>query len=479
MIRDAAAIFAANACFLAAGVGVSRLLGLWSAPRELPRVLGIAYMVGVAVIGVLATLGLIGGLALTAWQVLAACFVLAALGFVRRGGALAPGLPVERGARLLVAGIGALLGIYLAALLLRSYAEPLRHWDAWSFWTAKARAIVTLGGLDSRYFAGAAYQTFHRDYPLFVPSLEAIDFRFMGRITTQVIHLQFWCLLAGFLAAAAQLARDRVHPLLVWPALLLVAVSPSMATQLGWAIAELPLAFFFALAALAGWRYVEDGDWRYAALLGVFAAASLATKREAIPFAAALFLLLIVFAFVRRTRIPPLAWAAAAALVGVLPWRIWVAVHHVGPKELPLGKSVNPGWLLGRTERLPPAIERLAIDSVRPGAWIVILPLAVLAAVFALRRGRGDVGAFLLALLALMFLSLIWAYWADLPEIQGHTRRTGPRVVTTAVVLAGVFLPLLGAGLGAAQARARRPARRGTAARPPRASAPTRARITP
>jgi hypothetical protein len=442
-------------------------------------VLGIAYMVGAAAIGVLATLGLIAGLALTAWQALLACGALAALGFVGRRGALAPGLSAGPVARRLVLAIVALLGVYLAALLVRSYAEPLRHWDAWSFWTAKARAIVTLDGLDPRYFAGDAYQVLHRDYPLLVPSLEAIDFRFMGRITTQVIHLQFWCLLVGFLTAAAQLVRDRVHPLLLWPPLLLVAVAPSVATQLGWAIAELPLAFFFALAALAGWRYVEDGDGRYAALVGIFAAAALATKREAIPFAAALLVLLALFALLRGTRVRPLLWAAGGALVGVLPWRIWVAAHHVGPKELPLGKSFDPGWLLGRTERLQPAVERLAIDSVRPGAWIVILPLAVVAAAVVLRRGRGNVGAFLLALLGLMFLSLLWAYWADIPEIQGHARRTAPRVVTTGVVLAGAFLPLLGASLAAAQGRARRAVTRGTPARARSARAPTRARTTP
>jgi hypothetical protein len=479
MIRDAAAVLAANVCFLAAGVGLSRALGLWSLPRDLPRVLGIAYMVGAAAIGVLATLGLIAGLSLTAWQVLLACAVLAALSFVGRGGALAPGLSSTGVARMLVLGIGALLGVYLVALLVRSYAEPLSHWDAWSFWTAKARAIVTLNGLDTRYFAGDAYQVLHRDYPLFVPSLEAIDFRFMGRITTQVIHLQFWCLLVGFLAATAQLLRDRIHPLLLWPPLLLVAVAPSVATQLGWAIGELPLAFFFALAALAGWRFVEDGDARYAALLGIFAGAALATKREAIPFAAALFLLLVLFALLRGTRVRPVLWAAAAALVGLVPWRIWVAAHHVGPKELPVGKSFDPGWLFGRTERLPSALERLAVDAVRPSAWIVILPLAVVAAAVVLPRGRGNVGAFLLALLALIFVSLLWAYWADIPEIQGHARRTAPRVVTTELVLAGVFLPLLGASLAAAQTRVRRAATPGTAARATSARAPRKARTTP
>jgi hypothetical protein len=457
MIRDAAALGAANLCFLAAGIGFTRPLGLWSRPSDLPRVLGIAYMAGVAIVGVLATLGLLAGLSLEAWQILVACALLAALAAKGRDRALPPGIRAVGKTRPIVGSIVASLGVYLAFLLARSYAEPVRHWDAWSFWTAKARAIITLGGLDTRYFAGDVYRVFHLDYPLFVPALEAIDFQFMGRITTHVIHLQFWCLLVGFLVCTAQLLRDRVEPVVLWPALLLVGVAPSVSTQLGWAIAELPLAFYFALAALTGWRYVESGDRRYAALLAVFAAAALLTKREAMPFVAALFLLLVVFAVLRHTRVRPVLWAGAGALVGIGPWWIWVAEHHVEPRELAVGKTVDPGWLLSRTDRLPPVLARLPVEALRPSAWIVILPLFLLAAALALRRNHRGVGGFLLILVALMFVSLVWAYWTDVPEIHGHVRRTGRRVVTTPLILCAVFLPLVVAELSSGTSRGRTP----------------------
>ena len=44
----------ANLCFLAAGAGVGRALGLWRAPRDLPGALAPVYLVGVAVSGIAA-----------------------------------------------------------------------------------------------------------------------------------------------------------------------------------------------------------------------------------------------------------------------------------------------------------------------------------------------------------------------------------------------------------------------------------------
>ncbi len=78
----------ANLCFLAAGAGVGRALGLWRAPRDLPGALAPVYLVGVAVSGIAATWALVAGLDLARWQVVAGCALLAAVGFlpVQAGG---------------------------------------------------------------------------------------------------------------------------------------------------------------------------------------------------------------------------------------------------------------------------------------------------------------------------------------------------------------------------------------------------------
>jgi hypothetical protein len=315
-------------------------------------------------------------------------------------------------------------------------------------WTMKARAIVLLDGLDTRVFAGEAYAYSHRDYPLLVPALEAIDFRFMGRMSTRVVDVQFWLLFVGFLGATAQLLRARVQPLLLWPALLLLGVAPSLAIQLEWSIADFPLALFFALAAICGWRYVESGERPHLVLLALFAGAAWATKREGLAFVVILFLLLFIFAAVRRRPLLPLTAALGVSLVAVVPWLVWVKANDVEPRELPLGKAIDPSYLFDRTERLAPAIRQLAWETVKPSWWLVLFPLALLAGVLALRTrsGRG-MAVFLFALLGLMYASMLWAYWGDVPEIQQHVEHTARRVVTSALVTAGVFLPLLTARL--------------------------------
>jgi hypothetical protein len=451
VIRDGLGLLAANACFLVAGAGLTRPLGLWRRWEDLPGVLAIAYVAGLATVGIAATLMLIAGLALTVWQVLLLCMLLTAAGLlpVSLGTALDAPLPSSRAARRVAAAIAALLAVYLLALLARSWYEPLFHWDAWAMWTLKARAIVFLDGLDLRVFAGDAYRSLHLDYPLLVPALEAIDFRFMGRIETRVLDVQFWFLFVGFLGAAAQLLRDRVHALVLWPALLLLGIAPSLAIQLRWSIADFPVALLFGLATLAGWRYLESGRLPFAALLALLAGAAWATKREGVASVVILYLLLLAFAVFRRVRVLPLVTAGAVSLAGILPWALWVKTHHLEPGELPLGKSVTPSYLLDRTDRLAPAARGLAEQAFKPGWWLIVLPLLLVAAALALRNPRGrPLAIFVLTLLALMFVSLLWAYWADRPEIHQHVAHTARRVVTSALVVAGLFLPLLATQLG-------------------------------
>ena len=62
MIAHLLGLAAANLCFLAAGAGMGRALGLWRAPRELPGVAAPVYLVGVAAVGILAEWALVAGL---------------------------------------------------------------------------------------------------------------------------------------------------------------------------------------------------------------------------------------------------------------------------------------------------------------------------------------------------------------------------------------------------------------------------------
>jgi hypothetical protein len=438
VIRSLFGLLVANAAFFAAGAGLVRLFG-WRL-RTHP---GLAYMSGIASVGVLSTLMLMAGLALRWWQVLILCALLASLGLVNRE------RPEPAGGKTdwrLAAPLGGLLGGYLVVLFVQCLFQPLNSWDAWAKWTMKARAIVLLGGLDTSVFANHAYQPLVLDYPMLIPGLEAVDFRFMGRLDTMVIHVQFWLLLVGFLVAAYELLRDRVPQSLLWPSLLLVGTAPALADNLTSAYGDAPVAFFFALAAIAGWRYLVTGERRSVWFMGLIAGAAVATKPEGSPFVLGLFLLLVVFSLVRRRSLVPLVWPAVWCLVSIVPWRIWISDHGIR-SSTPIGKGLDPGYLVDRFDRVWPSV-RTIVEKSFDGDWLAIVPIALVAglALLAWRRSW-SAPVFVAGLLAIVFLSLLWAYWVQRPSLHYLLSTSASRTVTSLVVVAGIFIPIIGAEL--------------------------------
>ena len=449
MIRSLAGLGLANALFLAAGCGVVRLLG-W----RLRRRLGLAYMAGMATVGVVSTLLLIAGLALEWWEALILCALLASLGLVRRE---RPEDPGARPAWRIALPFGSLLGGFLAVLFVQSAYQPLNTWDAWSDWTMKARAIVLLGGLKTSLFANQAYVSLHLDYPVLMPSVEAIDFRFMGHPDGQVIHVQFWLLLVGFLVAVYELLRDRVSPTLLWPTLLVLASAPALVDNLTSGDADMPVALFFSLAAVAAWRHLTAGDRRDAWLFGLMAGAALATKVEGEVFVGALFVLVVLFALAGRRPLAPLAAALGWCVVAIVPWQIWISRHDVH-SVTPLRKTLSPSFLWSRRDRLGPWLHWLVRQSVSAD-WLAILPIAVALALVVLALRKGRPGAwFPVAVIVAVFVSLTWGYLARPLGIQEILQTAGRRTLSTLILAAGVFLPVLGAALSGSRRRAPSPA---------------------
>jgi hypothetical protein len=439
VIRSLAGLLFANVCFFAAGAGLVRLFG-WRL-RSHP---GLAYMSGVATVGVLSTLMLIAGLALRGWQALVLCVLLASLGLVKRE--RAEPAPERKTDWRIGLPAGGLLGGYLSVLFVQCLFQPLNSWDAWAKWTMKARAIVLLGGLDTSVFANQAYRPLVLDYPMLIPGLETIDFRFMGRLDNLVIHVQFWLLLVGFLVAAYELLRDRVPQTLLWPALLLVGTAPALAANLTSAYADAPIAFFFALAAIGAWRYLVTGERRALAAFALMAGAAMATKPEGQPFVFGLFVLLILFSRAKARPLVPIAAAAAWSLIAIVPWRIWVSDHGIR-SSTPIGKAFDPSYLWDRIHRVEPSVRSLVAKSF-DGDWLAILPLVLAAVVVVLVWRRAySAPLFAAGVLAVVFLSLLWGYWVQRPGLNYLLSSSGSRTVTTLVVVAGVFLPIVGAEL--------------------------------
>lgn len=441
MTASALAVILVNGLFLVAGVGVLRALGGWRTPRGLFRRFGVAYMAGLAAVGTALQLALVVGIPFGVPLVLGVCLALAAAGLVRSRPADPRSVPLPLREIAVPAGIAvATIGL----LAVDAVFQPLAVWDAWAQWTAKAKALVLFDGLETAYLASAPYQPWNPDYPIALPALEAAGFVFMGEFDTQVIHLQFWFVLAGFALALTELLRERIATALVYPFVLLVVLAPSVQNFTAGALADVPMGAFFALAGVCGWRWLHEHDAVFLRLLVLFAAVTMAIKVEGRIFVAALLVGLAVTVASRRRRLTVLAAGAIAAAVSLVPWLLWTAATDVRGLVSSSPADVLRSDLIEHAGRVPTAGTRLAVEGLDPRSWLVLVPLALAAAVVARRGSPGERGVQLVGwTTALAIAGLVLAYWSTPLDFEWHLRQSAHRVVTGPVLFLAAVTPLL------------------------------------
>jgi hypothetical protein len=451
----AAGLVSANALMLLVGLGLLPWLGVARSWRELVARSGLAYLCGLVATGILAaTLALVHvGFGWLALALVAAISALSAACHLR--GTQRPRLSWPRWTSLAaVAALVALLVEYARAFAV----APLNRYDAWAIWALKGHALYAFGWADPVVFAGDAYRFANLDYPLWLPSLEAIDFRAMGAFDTRLVHLQFLLFLVAALAALAALLRDVVPALVLWPTLGAIALAPAVFDQLLTAYADVPLALVFAVGVAAAGRWLLTGErWALAVATLCFAGALL-TKNEGTLFVAAAYAGLLVAA-PRRWR--ALAVAVAADVALLLPWRIYTRVHELHDINYTLRDSFHP-----RHPGVGPiAVRHLAAQMLDPLQWGLLAPifvaLLIVAAALGVRRLALYGGVFAL----LSWLGLSWIYVISHFEYSSYLHSTETRVVASIVLAGAALIPLL-AGEAWASARVRgRP--RGAGARTP------------
>ena len=432
MTRDLLALALANGCLLAAGHGVLRLAGFRPAVRDLAWSLGLAYLAGAAAVGVLGSALLVLGLPLSVWQLVVLCVLLLGAGALRQP--VHP--PVRPDAGLPVRALQLATALVLAVLAVDLLVQPIWTEDAWSIWAPKATAIVLLDGLDPDVLASASLVS--PSYPLVVPVLELVALRFSG-LPNELIPLQLGLLFLAFPAALAALLRDRVRPFVLWVVLLALALAPTLQIQAASAVADVPLGVFLALAGVAGWRWVEDGDVASLWLGAVFAAAAVGTKVEGAVFVALLAGALAVAAALRGRSLRPAALAAALVVVSALPWELWSRAHDLGNPVADAG-----GLRAGPAGRIPSGAVSMLRELADPTSWLALIALAVVATVLAARRQTGRTLAAVTAFVTLASLaSLLAVYWATPLDFDYHVATSVRRVITAPIVFAAAMTPLL------------------------------------
>ncbi len=371
----------ANVLFGVVGLGLLGVTGIASSRRALFRLAPLGYAVGLATTGIAAAdLALVHipigriGLPLVA-------LVVFALGWWRIGPSARSEPQATRGpwtatrvvTLLPLAGV-AVVFWYLARLLA---VKPLVEFDGWVIWATRARALYEFGYPAAPVFTDPTYPALQ--HPLLLPSLEAIDFRFMGAFDGTVVHLQLLGFALVLVGGAWTLLRSRVRPLVLGVTLLAITAAPTFLYQLPSNYADIPLACFVALgvAALACW--VRSGDRELAIAAAVFLGAGAVTKSEGEAFAlAALIAAAIALTPARRRSI--LGIAATVALVD-LPWRVWVAIKGVQSTDYRTSDLVNPAYLADHASRVWPAVHELTIQIATRGSFGYLVPLVGVAIV--------------------------------------------------------------------------------------------------
>lgn len=443
MIQNVGGLLACNLLFLAAGCGVLRLFGGWRTPRGLARMIGVAYLAGVAAVGVSLQLVLVLGAPFNRWVVVAVSGALALSGVGARRPIDSPA-HAARVPTFLQPAVVALIAI-VALMAVDLWFQPLGVWDAWAQWTAKARALVVLNGLDEALLASAPYRPWNPDYPVLVPAIEAADFSFMRDFDTRAIHLQFWLIYAGFLLALLELLRGRVREALVWPFVLAIALVPAVQIQTAAALADVPVAVFFALAGIFAWRLVVDSDRLALRLFPVFAAGAYATKYEGRIYIAALSATMIALvALTARNKLRATIASVLAALIGLIPWMLWVSRHDVvGIFSTSLTERLGSG-LIQSADRIPTTLEALARSVFDPTRWLLLGLVLLISVVVAWRALPRRIEPWLVVGTATLVIGgLVLVYWATPLELHWHLRQSARRVVTGPILFVTVLVPLL------------------------------------
>jgi hypothetical protein len=435
---------AANLLLLALGAGGLMLSGTWDRLRPLSRIAP-ALLAGFTIAEAAFPPLVYAGLSPTPIVGIALGVLVLAAGLLRRRARAAPTAAGSGGGLVVFVG-AAVVGL---PLVVRAAVEPLTRFDAYADWTLKAKLLYGHGGLVAGAFdrqsLSSYYAASHREYPLGLPSVEALDFHFMGGVDPQLIHLQPVLLAAAFAGTVWSLLRPRVSPVILAATLLLLIVAPSLHTQLLAAYADAPIACLWAGSGLAfGLWLLGDGDDRLA-LGALLAAGALATKQEGIVLDASLFIAVGIALVARRSTRDLLRFGLAAGCVvaTAIPWQVWVRVHRLHDADI----APSASRMVHRANTVPTIVHRLGAELVWL-RWPGIVAIAVLAALILIIRQRDWFAAGYLLLLALSMSGIVVVYWNARIPIAGLLTQSAERVITGPVLLSAAALPLLIARVG-------------------------------
>jgi hypothetical protein len=430
------------AIFTAAGFGVLAAVQGHRPARALAWDAGLAYALGVAALGSLLTVAVVVGVPLTLVTIVVAAAVLLVGGTVvgrRRSVAVASPLGAAgRFEHLITAVLIGVTIVVLEVVFRAARLEGLFGWDAGSFWVPKAEAIYFTGGIDEWHFSTLGGPS----YPPFIPVLQATAFHLFGGVDVVALHLVYWSILAGFVAAAVRLLTPIARPSLAWAGVLLVIVADQLAGEAANPQADVLMDLLLGLGVLylVSWLLRREPGLFAGAV--VFLSAAALVKREALLLVGCIGVALAVTEARRLRTSWPYALAVVVVPVAVtIPWRVWFTRRSL-PGD---GPEAGPLALLEQLDRVLPS-ARLVLETIAdPGLWSLIFAVALLSIAAALASGERRVAPFALVFATLACAGFAWVMWSfpSLPLTKTGALNPIPRLVGAALVPLGLLVPVL------------------------------------
>jgi 4-amino-4-deoxy-L-arabinose transferase-like glycosyltransferase len=266
----------------------------------------------------------------------------------------------------------------------------------------------------------------------------------MGTFDGTLVHVQLIALAFGFAAAVWSLLGDRVPSAVLGVGLLALLSATPVLAQLSSNLADVPLAFFFALGLVCVARFVVAGEAWTLVVAALFLGASALTKSEGLLFAASAIVAAAAVTTAAREwlRLAWIAVCAAAVLATIAPWRLYLAANDLRNAEYQLSDALHPGYLADRSERVRPAVSRLWDELWRP-EWGLLPLLALVSILAATLAGRYRLAAFAVLWPTLAFGGLAIVYWISVVPIELTLTWTAGRVIVAPVVGAATLALLL------------------------------------
>jgi hypothetical protein len=214
------------------------------------------------------------------------------------------------------------LVLRFATLLLDVVWTPLYPWDAWIQWATKARVWYSLGhmvpfGRTDAWFAanGALWFDASPNYPATVPLWQVWSSLALGRWDDALMNLPWWLTGVAFaIAMYGALRMNGLDSLAATVGAWLTSSLPLANVHIALAgYADLPMASYYALAALATWRWSLERSVPSAVMALLFAIACMTIKTPGIVWA--LTLLPGIVLAVMPQRGPRVVAAAVAAVL--------------------------------------------------------------------------------------------------------------------------------------------------------------------